>query len=218
VARGTGRGAGVVTISDVERTLRTGMASLPGAEAQISMAPRPRPGWRPGCGPESSRRAAALLLVYPRDGAAHLALTVRCGALPQHAGQVSLPGGAVEEGETLEQAALREAGEEIGIAPGSVDVVGTLTPLHIPVSNFVLHPVVGLLRECPAFAHAPLEVDEVLEVPLSRLLEPSALARRHLEDPDVDIPYFDVHGRQVWGATAMVLAEFLWLFGFRGSR
>ena len=84
------------------------------------------------------------MLVYPHDGAWHLPLTLRGSTLRHHTGQVSLPGGRVDEGETFETAALRETFEEVGVDPGAVDVLGRLTPLHIPVSGHLLHPVVGV--------------------------------------------------------------------------
>src|SRR6187401_2658873 len=105
-------------------------ASLPGPHAQAAMAPRPRPNWDPGRIPDNVRAAAALALLYPRDGQPVLLLTVRGADLPRHRSQVSLPGGAIEAGETPEEAALREANEEVGLEPGLVVVRGRLTPLH----------------------------------------------------------------------------------------
>src|SRR5690242_5052762 len=86
---------------------------LPGARAHEWLAPRPRREWPPGFSPANVRHAAGLLLVFPVDDAAHVLLTVRGEGVRRHAGQVSLPGGVVEPGETLEQAALREAYEEV---------------------------------------------------------------------------------------------------------
>jgi 8-oxo-dGTP pyrophosphatase MutT (NUDIX family) len=128
---------------------------------------------------------------------------------------VSLPGGAVDPGESIEQAALREAHEEVGIAPSSVTVVGALTPLHIPVSGFVLHPVVGLLPGRPVVVPAPHEVSRAIVVPVAELLDPARHQRvaRALDGYEFDMPYFDLDGEQVWGATAMVLAEFAAVLG-----
>ena len=121
---------------------------LPGFEAQLRMAPRPRPVWPPDGPP--LRDAAALLLLYPADGDWWLPLTVRASTLPHHTGQVSLPGGRLDAGETIEQAALREAYEEVGLPAAGVTVLGALTPLPIPVSGHLLHPVVGLAASRPA--------------------------------------------------------------------
>src|SRR3954469_6491125 len=114
------------------------MTQLPGLDAQLVMAPSPRTGWDPLRPPAGLRDAAALLLLYPRDGAWHVPLTVRGSRLRKHTGQISLPGGAVDPGESFETTALREAAEELGVVPASVRVLGRLTPLHIPVSGYML--------------------------------------------------------------------------------
>jgi 8-oxo-dGTP pyrophosphatase MutT (NUDIX family) len=206
--------AAMMTLPDVERRLRQALAGpLPGLDAQLRLAPTPRPGWLPGRSPAESRAAAGLLLLFPVGGRVHLLLTVRSSRLPNHAGQVSLPGGAVEPGETIEQAALREAHEETGVDAAPVRVLGRLTPLHIPVSGYVLHPVVGVTDGRPDFHLADAEVDQLLEPALEELLDPDCIRRQpRLRDGLFqDVPYFALDGLQVWGATAMVLAEFLQL-------
>ena len=202
----------MTSLTDLERRLRVALAGpLPGVGAQRRMAPVPRPGWLPGRSPGESRPAAALLLLFPAASPAHVLLTIRSNQLPSHAGQVSMPGGALEKGESLEQAALREASEETGVDPAVVRVVGSLTPLHIPVSGFVLHTVVGVADARPAFTLAGTEVEQLLEPSLDDLLDPAAVRRspRLRDGLFQDVPYFAVDGAQVWGATAMVLAEFL---------
>jgi 8-oxo-dGTP pyrophosphatase MutT (NUDIX family) len=193
---------------------------LPGPGAQLLLAPRPRRNWQPGVYPEDCRPGAALLLLYPVDGAVHLLLTERDGDLPQHAGQVSLPGGEVEEGETIARAALREAREEVGLHSGSVTVLGCLTPLHIPVSGFILHPVVGVVGERPDLAPQPGEVARVLEVPLAGIADPAkwCVEQRKLRSGTYTIPCFDVREAKLWGATAMVLSEFFAVIGVRFPR
>jgi 8-oxo-dGTP pyrophosphatase MutT (NUDIX family) len=188
------------------------MRPLPGLEAQLRMAPRPRPGWDPTSLPEGLRDAAGLVLVYPRDGELHVLLTLRGSAMRHHTGQVSLPGGRVDAGESIEEAALREADEEVGLPPGAVELLGRLTPLHVPVSGHLLHPVVGLAIERPAFRVAEAEVERLIEAPLAHLRRPDQVGWEQRErEPSVliDVPYFDVEGARVWGATAMILAEFL---------
>jgi len=134
--------------------------------------------------------------------------------LRHRTGQVSLPGGRVDAGETVEDAALREAFEEIGVTPGSVDIVGRLTPLHIPVSGHLLHPVVAVAHARPAFRIAEAEVARLIEAPVPHLRAPGTVRweeRRRDTTPPVPmrVPFFAVDGAVVWGATAMVLAEFL---------
>ena len=188
------------------------------------MAPVPRLGWDPLSFPEGAADGAALLLVYPayaeaaagqpHDDTLHIALTVRGSGLRNHTGQVSLPGGRVDAGETFEAAALREAFEEIGVEPSTVEVLGRLTPLHIPVSGFLLHPVVGVTSMRPAFQRAEWEVARIIEAPVALLSDPKVVKRETRtrsvkgQSVDVDVPYFDIDGEKVWGATAMVLAEF----------
>ena len=200
-------------MAQIEQALRVRLAeTLPGVEAQMRFVPSPiRPGWRIEHYPEDARIAAALLLIYPREGDIAIALTVRASGLTRHAGQISLPGGATNPGETLAETALREASEEIGIDPSAVRVLGELTPVHVLVSGFTLHPVVGVTDTRPDFIASPAEVEEVVEVSLDDLRDASRIRKgtRIREGMAVEYPYFDLAGHQVWGATAMVLGEFV---------
>jgi 8-oxo-dGTP pyrophosphatase MutT (NUDIX family) len=172
-------------------------------------------GWDPTKFPDGLRNAAALLLIYPHADTPHLPLTVRASDLRQHTGQVSLPGGRVDEGESIEDAALREAAEEVGVVSASVRVLGQLTPLHIPVSGFLLHPVVGISDQRPEFRRAEREVARIIEAPLALLSDPDIVREEQWQREregavtPVDVPFYAIDGEKVWGATAMVLAEFL---------
>ena len=178
-----------------------------------ALAPRPRSGWQAGVIPPGSRVAAALVLLYPIRRQVHLVLTRRAGTLDQHAGQVSLPGGAVDGDETVETAALREAREEIGLETTDLRIIGQLSALYIPVSNYALHPVVAVLDRRPALVPATAEVAHILEIPLDELRDPKRLrqGRRWRGDDAITVPYFELQGERVWGATAMVLGELLHL-------
>ena len=178
-----------------------------------ALAPRPRSGWQAGVIPPGSRVAAALVLLYPIRRQVHLVLTRRAGTLDQHAGQVSLPGGAVDGDETVEAAALREAQEEIGLETTDLRIIGQLSALYIPVSNYALHPVVAVLDRRPALVPAAAEVAHILEIPLDELRDPKRLrqGRRWRGDDAITVPYFELQGERVWGATAMVLGELLHL-------
>jgi 8-oxo-dGTP pyrophosphatase MutT (NUDIX family) len=185
------------------------------------MAPGPRrPGWTPGHCPDDCRQAAALILLYEDlEGRASIVLTVRSSELERHSGQVSLPGGAIDGGETVERCALREAEEEIGVSASSVRILGRLTPLHIPVSRFVLHPVAGVGPRSPAFRPDLREVASVIEVPIDELADERRRERETVARPGatLEIPFFNVAGQKVWGATAMVLAEYLRLLDPRSG-
>ena len=190
---------------------------LPGLTAQLQMAPRPRTPLDPSLTAASLRRAAALLLVYEHDGEWQIPLTLRGATLRQHTSQVSLPGGRIDPGETPEHAALREAYEEIGLMPDAVELLGALTPLPIPISGHLLHPVVGYAPVRPQFVIAEHEVARLIEVPLAQL-QPGLVrwerrARQHPPLELMDVPYFQIDDMQVWGATAMVLAEFIAVVG-----
>jgi 8-oxo-dGTP pyrophosphatase MutT (NUDIX family) len=179
------------------------------------MAPEPRPGWQPARSPLQARDAAGLILLFPIEERVHLLLTVRSSRLPSHAGQVSLPGGAVEAGESIEQAALREAWEETGVDPARVRLIGRLTPLHIPVSGFVLHPMAGVTDARPSYRLAPGEVERIVEPPLDALLDPACVKHRAgtWDGVSHDVPFFSLDGAVVWGATAMILAELIAVVG-----
>ena len=203
------------SLASLQAQLKTALAApLPGEEVQAVMAPSPRPllEWNL----ENARTAAALLTVYPRPEAPHVLLTLRSRDLPSHRGQVSLPGGMVEPGESPVAAALREAREEVGLDPEAVDVLCDLSPVFIPVTGFLLHPFVAMARRALVFTPHEAEVARVMEVPLAELADPARQrieTRMILDEPRL-VPYFLVDGEKLWGATAMILAEFLALLGY----
>ena len=200
-------------VARIERGLS---GELPGATAHAWLAPIPRREWPTGFNPGRVRNAAGLLLVFPVNDAAHVVLTVRADTLGRHSGQVSLPGGVVEPGETFEDAALREACEEVALARDGVRVLGALTPLDIPVSGFRLHPVVAVVDAPPSLAASDGEVARILAVPVADLIGSRylRLTERIRNGRALTIPAFHVCGEEIWGATAMVLAEFLALLGW----
>lgn len=196
----------------IEELIRARLTEpLPGADAHLRFAPTPRlRSWDPAATPPHARRAATLLLLYPGEAGPTLALTRRHSGLPDHAGQISLPGGGLDPGETPQQAALREGYEEIGVPPGAVRLVGSLSSLWVIVSGFVVHPIVAVAAARPDFVPSPREVDALIEAPLDALRDPASVrwGRRVRDGLTIACPYFAVGDHRVWGATAMMLGEF----------
>jgi 8-oxo-dGTP pyrophosphatase MutT (NUDIX family) len=159
-----------------------------------------------------ARPASTLLLLYPDDrGELTVPLTVRHAEMRAHAGEVSLPGGAVDPGDaSREAAALREAHEEIGIQPGSVRILGHLDDTWIPVSNFELRPYVGALPRRPALLPQAAEVAAIVELPVRQLLEPDAVTEEEIEVREFRLraAVYRYAGERIWGATARTLAMF----------
>ena len=188
-------------------------APLPGRPAQALMAPLPRPGWHPDDrAEEPARQSGVLVLLYSLHDRLHLPLILRPTYDGAHSGQVAFPGGGCEEKDTnLTETALREAHEELGIAPENVQVLGALTQLYIRPSNYEVYPTVGRLTTKPAFRPNSREVAQLLEVPLATLLDPAHRRREQwqLGDRTALVPFFAIHDQTIWGATAMILSELL---------
>ena len=187
--------------------------TLPGREAQARLAPRPRAGndFRGEPGPDV-RQGGVLVLLYPYAGQVAVPLILRPTYSGVHSGQVAFPGGGREpEDADLTATALREAYEEIGIDPAQVTVLGTLTPLFVFASNYLVLPTVAWTQHRPDFHVDPYEVALLLETPLAHLLDPAAQRREtwELRGRQIDVPFFSVAGQTVWGATAMMLSELL---------
>lgn len=188
---------------------------LPGADAQYSMAHAVRRSYKKG-GPDT-RVACVLILFYPKDGEWHLAFIERTSndnPNDRHKGQIGFPGGKVETiDHSLAETALREAWEEVGIPQEEVTLIGRLTELHIPVSKFVVHPFVGYMDRRPDFVRQPSEVARILEVPFSTFLKKETYQRKDVmlstQVKLREVPYFDVNGTVIWGATAMMLGELM---------
>ncbi|HWF85174.1 MAG TPA: CoA pyrophosphatase [Vicinamibacterales bacterium] len=146
---------------------------------------------------------------------ASIVLTVRADTV-RHGGQVSLPGGVVEPGETYEQAARRETHEEIALPVDAAHVLGALTPIDIPISGFRLHPIVAAVDAPPTLRPSDAEVAQILAVDVDELRDPANFLThdRVRDGRALAVPGFHVHGYEIWGATAMILAEFLVLLGW----
>ena len=185
---------------------------LPGREAQLQMAPGLRRHYK--MAPNDAIVACVMVLLIPKNGDWHFTLIQRMPhPKDRHSGQISFPGGRLEKDDlSLEFGALRETEEEVGVAKEAINLLGKLTELYIPVSNYLVHPFVGYLEETPIYTPQPSEVKSILEIPI---LELEKKENRKLVDMKVrnnvvlkNTPYFDFYGNVVWGATAMMLSEF----------
>jgi 8-oxo-dGTP pyrophosphatase MutT (NUDIX family) len=164
--------------------------------------------------PPNARKAAVLALLVPENNHWAVVLTQRTTLNPndRHSGQISFPGGQLEKEETYAACALRETEEEIGVPRHQINMLGALTDLYIPVSNYQVFPFLGWLDAPQPYQKQPTEVVEVLEVPLLHLLDAENLRFKDLQVGEHHLPntpYFDYSGNIIWGATAMMLNELL---------
>jgi len=187
---------------------------LPGREAQKQMMPRAK--WLPNRFAldikKGANEGAVLILLYKKKGKIYFPLIQRHTYDGVHSGQISFPGGKVEPSDaSIEATALRETEEEIGVHATSIKVLGRLTDLFIIVSNFNVRPVIGYLDKSPTFKLDEHEVAKVLEVSIDQLLTTNLIKEKRVDVKQgvfLTAPYFDFNGHHVWGATAMMLAEF----------
>ena len=187
---------------------------LPGKEAQLFMSPNPVDMRRFDTKlPDNHRRGAVLILLYPNEKKAFFPLIKRPDYEGVHSGQIAFPGGKMEkeDGDEIETA-LREAWEEVGVHPEQVNLIGRMSTLFIPASNFLVTPVLGYSEAIPDFVPEEREVSKIIQTAVSTLYEPSFRKQKILEFSDnfrLDTPYFEVDKEMVWGATAMILSELL---------
>lgn len=186
---------------------------LPGRDAQLKMAPLSR--HRKMDVPDHARQAAVMATLFPKEDEWNIIFIKRNpNDRDRHGGQISFPGGKVEaEDNTFLDTALRETEEEIGIPQNDIQVLGALTELYIPVSNFQVFPYLGFMEKEPTYQLQEEEVSGILEVPFPHFENPANSRLIDLPVNDVltmkNVPYFDIHGKVLWGATAMMMSELL---------
>jgi len=185
---------------------------LPGADAHEPLRAIPVGEFRPVFQHKlPPRPGSVLILLYPDSGMIRFPLTKRPEYAGAHSGQISLPGGKAEPGETHETTALREGKEEIGIRPSEVRILGQLSEFFVIPSNFLIKPVVGFLPARPSFTPDPVEVERILEGSVEDLLRSDAVQVKEIMAAGVyplSAPHFLIENEIVWGATAMMLNEF----------
>ncbi len=199
-------------IDEFAEKLRRNLENLPGHRAQEKMAPEhrlPNEQWERYY--PAAKLSGVLLLFYPVGNSIHTVLIQRPTYDGVHSGQVGFPGGQKEEPDkSMIETALREANEEVGIDLKSVNVLGQLTQLYVPPSNFLITPVVAFSTRQPDFIIDKNEVAEIIEPAIEELLNDKATGIKGIrvrKDITIQAPYYDIQGRVVWGATAMIISE-----------
>lgn len=198
-------------IQDLETQLSK---ELPGVAAQIKMAPASDQSEKYLQLSDDYKIACVLIVLFPKNEDWHVVLIERSlhSVNDKHAGQLSLPGGKMDETDrSLEDCALRETYEEIGLNPSSIGILGELTPLFVHVSNFLVHPFVGFTTEYPKFIIQESEVNSIIEVPLRHFLDDTYKKQSDIEIRDLtlkSVPNYKINKKALWGATAMVMSEF----------
>ena len=183
---------------------------LPGKPAQKIMLTKPRNPINYSSNSECPNPAAVLILLFPVKQDIRFFLTKRTNVVQHHKGQISLPGGAWEEGEQLWGTALRETNEEIGVREDHIQFIGELTPLFVPVTGFLIHPFVGWVDEEPETSPDPTEVESLFSASVLSLTDQNSCQceERTIRGHVFDVPYFQLNREKVWGATSMILSEF----------
>lgn len=187
---------------------------LPGRQGQITMAPQPINEARfAQHDQKNARKGAVLLLLYPGLGGCTVPFIKRPEYDGTHSGQVSLPGGKWEpQDQNLQETALRETEEEIGVDKGQIKLIGKLSNLFIPPSNFLVTPYIGFTDSLPHFKPDPREVSRIIHCRFEELVDHRIRKETELKlhsGHQVMAPYFDIDEEVVWGATAMILGELM---------
>jgi 8-oxo-dGTP pyrophosphatase MutT (NUDIX family) len=205
-----------MTRESLTETLKN--APLPGYEAQKNMEHFARFAMmqRQPIVPENHRVAAVMCLLYPANADWNVVFIVRPHYDGAHSGQIAFAGGGIEpEDPNYEATALRETHEEIGVEPHLIEIIA---PLYIPISNFMVYPFVGILENRPIFTPQESEVVDILEIPLNvfRNADNIKMTNLHIgKNKDGhnivlgNVPYYDLNGQVLWGATAMMIAELM---------
>jgi len=185
---------------------------LPGKAAQAKMAPYKRRTKLPEQSVlNAAKKAAILLLIFEKNNQAFTVFIKRTTYKGVHSAQVSFPGGKREKTDAnFAETALRETHEEIGINPNQVELIGQLSQVYIPPSNFLVHPFVGILNSPPTFTPDPIEVQSILPISIAHLMDSQnhIIADINVRGTKLKVPAIQIPNDIIWGATAVMLAEF----------
>jgi 8-oxo-dGTP pyrophosphatase MutT (NUDIX family) len=205
------------TIRDFIEKLRTELlTNLPGVEAHLLLAPEIRKtDLKNGIEPNHALESAVLILLYPVENRLHTVVILRNEYDGPHSGQISLPGGKYEESDIdFLFTAIRESQEEIGINPSDIEIVGQLSRFYVRPSNFIVYPFIAFQPSRPDFHPDPTEVQRIIEIDILKELNLNKIVNRTLtfkNNIQVNAPGFAVGGEFLWGATAMIMSELIYV-------
>ena len=197
----------------IENIIKKLKQPLPGKEAHKELAPY-RNEIELDFKNKNPKIASILLLIYPKNDSLFFCLIQRNEYEGTHSNQISFPGGKNESGESMKETALRETMEEIGVDPISINIIGELTQVFIPPSNFLIHPFVGYCDFTPVFKPNKREVKKIIEVNIKALFKKDVIKVKKMSFKKssgkikFDVPYLDLNNEIVWGATSVILNEF----------
>ena len=185
---------------------------VPGEDIQFLMAPLNRDRIKELSKKNyTPKKSAVLILLFPIENTIYTVLIERPEYKGVHSGQIAFPGGKFEETDTdLKQTALREAFEEVGVIADSVEIIGNLTDVYIPPSNFLVTPFIGYTNKLPDFIPDPREVKKIITVDLNELNDPKLKGVKTIVNSTgykIKTPYYEIEGFTIWGATAMMISE-----------
>jgi 8-oxo-dGTP pyrophosphatase MutT (NUDIX family) len=187
---------------------------LPGKDLQFLMAPKQRESLKNfNYNKSNTTDSAVLISLFPFKEELYTVFILRADYKGVHSGQISFPGGRKDkQDENLIQTALREAQEETGIKPDNVNILGQLTELYVYPSNFIIYPFIGYLNEKPDFIPDPKEVKDIIVFPLEKLCDDRIRSSKLIKAAsglEIEAPYYNLNGHVLWGATAMIVSEFV---------
>ncbi|MBN2636472.1 MAG: CoA pyrophosphatase [Prolixibacteraceae bacterium] len=191
-----------------EKIRKALLKKLPGAKSHMKMLPKNRSLNAAQNDRNKLKHSSVLLLLFPENDVLKICLIKRPMHMKNHAGQIALPGGRIEKGETALETALRETNEEIGIDTSAIEILGSLSELYVEVSGFIIHPFVGWLPQKPNFVINPAEVEKIILFPLNRFLSNPDEIELETVKGKLKVPCVQFESEIIWGATAMILSEF----------
>jgi|TARA_B100001750_G_C15157023_1_gene422490 8-oxo-dGTP pyrophosphatase MutT (NUDIX family) len=200
-----------ITINKIAEQIKERLKKpLPGNEAHLTTRIKTKSEVTFPNTQETARPAAVLILLFPFEDEIQFFLTKRTEDVEHHKGQISLPGGIRENNESLNETALRETKEEVGIDSTKIIISGSLTPFFIPVTGYIVHPFIGWCKEKPSTKIHDVEVNQLFSVSITELMDEKILQTEqwNIRGYDAIVPYYNFGKCKVWGATAAILSEF----------